>query len=87
MMLLYFVLILFALYLIPMSNKKKKKKNPYTIYGTMGCGWTRKQLNHMREKKLPHRFVDCSKESCPKFDGFPAIKHPNGNTTIGYLIM
>ena len=84
MMLLYFVLILFALYLIPMSNKKKK---PYTIYGTMGCGWTRKQLNHMREKKLPHRFVDCSKESCPKFDGFPAIKHPNGKTTIGYLIM
>lgn len=95
MILLYFVLFLLALYMIPMSSKSKKPSaapsaapgGDYTVYGTMGCGWTRKQLDDMKEKNISHNFVDCSKEKCPEVDGYPAIKHPDGKMTTGYLIL
>lgn len=92
MILLYFVLFLLALYMIPMSNKKPKPpaaapSGAYTVYGTMGCGWTRKQLDDMKDKNISHNFVDCSKEKCPEVDGYPAIKHPDGRMTTGYLIL
>ena len=32
----------------------------WTVYGTMGCGWTRKQLDYMKKNGKSHRFVDLS---------------------------
>ena len=31
----------------------------WTVYGTMGCGWTRKQLEYMKKNGKSHVFVDC----------------------------
>jgi hypothetical protein len=56
----------------------------WTVYGTMGCGWTRKQLDHMKNKSIPHVFVDCDKEDCGKMDGFPTLKDPSGNMSTGF---
>lgn len=57
----------------------------YVVYGTMGCGWTRKQLDVMKEKKLSYTFVDCSKGECPAdVKAYPTLKHPDGNITVGF---
>ena len=58
----------------------------YIVYGTMGCGWTRKQLDVMKEKKISYTFVDCSKKgACPAgVNAYPTIKHPDGKMTTGF---
>ena len=56
----------------------------WTVFGTMGCGWTRKQLEHMKKNGKPHTFVDCDKGGCDGMKAFPTLKHPNGETTVGY---
>ena len=63
----------------PIENGKK-----WTVYGTMGCGWTRKQLDYMKKNGKAHTFVDCDKEECKGMKAFPTIKHPNGDETVGY---
>lgn len=63
----------------PVENGKK-----WTVYGTMGCGWTRKQLEYMKKNGKAHTFVDCDKEECKGMKAFPTIKHPNGDETVGY---
>jgi hypothetical protein len=54
----------------------------WTVYGTNGCGWTRKQLAHMKSKKIPHRFVDCDKEDCGDITAFPTLKKSGGDGTV-----
>jgi hypothetical protein len=58
----------------------------YVVYGTMGCGWTRKQLDVMKEKNISYEFVDCSKKgTCPPgVKAYPTIKHPDGKMTTGF---
>jgi|TARA_B110000240_G_C13461975_1_gene437112 hypothetical protein len=56
----------------------------WTIYGTMGCGWTRKQLEYMENNGKAFKFVDCEKEGCSAMKAFPTILHPSGETTVGY---
>ena len=69
----------------PMKAKAKAKKGgDWTVYGTMGCGWTRKQLDHMKSKGISHTFVDCDKGGCDGMDAFPTLKSPKGETTVGY---
>ena len=63
---------------------KAKKGGDWTVYGTMGCGWTRKQLDHMKSKGISHTFVDCDKGGCDGMDAFPTLKSPKGETTVGY---
>jgi len=58
--------------------------NGWTVYGTMGCGWTRKQLDYMKKNGKAYTFVDCDKEECKGMKAFPTIKHPNGDETVGY---
>jgi hypothetical protein len=43
----------------------------WTVYGTMGCGWTRKQLDYMKKNGKSHRFVDCDKEGCLRYGSLP----------------
>ena len=64
----------------------KKSKGGWTVYGTMGCGWTRKQLDVMKAKGIAHEFVDCSKKgACPEgVKAYPTIKHPDGKMTTGF---
>jgi hypothetical protein len=56
----------------------------WIVYGTMGCGWTRKQLDYMKKNGKPHRFVDCDKEGCSGMEAFPTLISPNGEKTVGY---
>jgi hypothetical protein len=56
----------------------------WTVYGTMGCGWTRKQLEHMKKSGKPHTFVDCDKEGCNGMDAYPTLVSPEGEKTVGY---
>ena len=62
------------------SNRDKK----WTVYRTMGCGWTRKQLEYMKKNGKPHTFVDCDKEGCNGMDAFPTLVSPEGEKTVGY---
>ena len=63
-------------------NKTGGKK--WTVYGTMGCGWTRKQLDYMKKTGTPYTFVDCDKGGCGGMDAFPTLKSPDGKTIVGY---
>ena len=56
----------------------------WIVYGTMGCGWTRKQLDYMKKNGKPHRFVDCEKEGCSGMEAFPTRVSPNGEKIVGY---
>jgi hypothetical protein len=56
----------------------------WTVYGTNGCGWTRKQLAVMDTKKVPYKFVDCDKEDCKGADAFPTLVDPSGKKTVGF---
>jgi hypothetical protein len=56
----------------------------WTVYGTNGCGWTRKQLAVMDSKKIPYKFVDCDKEDCKGAEAFPTLHDPSGKKTVGF---
>ena len=56
----------------------------WTIYGTMGCGWTRKQLDYMKENGKPFTFVDCDSQECAGVEGFPTMMSPSGERVVGY---
>ena len=70
------------------AGPKKAKagaKGGWTVYGTKGCSWTLKQLDHMKSKGIPHTFVDCDKEgACPGMDAFPTMKSPKGEKVVGF---
>jgi hypothetical protein len=73
------ILILMQTGQAPIEDGKK-----WTVFGTMGCGWTRKQLDYMKKNGKPHEFVDCDKDGCEGMNAYPTIKHPNGEKTVGY---
>ena len=56
----------------------------WTVYGTMGCGWTRKQLDYMKKNGKSFKFVDCDKEGCSGMEAFPTLVSPNGEKIVGY---
>jgi len=57
----------------------------WAVYGTMGCGWTRKQLEDMDSKGIKYNFIDCDKEECPGMTAFPTLKSlKNGNMSVGF---
>jgi hypothetical protein len=83
------LLILINIYILSQTGKPRVKASAsngeeWTVYGTMGCGWTRKQLEYMEKNGKPFRFVDCDKEGCSGMEAFPTIVHPSGEKTVGY---
>jgi hypothetical protein len=84
-MLAFIILGLIAIIVLLQTAKKSSNSgNGWTVFGTMGCGWTRKQLDYMKKNGKAHTFVDCDKEGCKGMKAFPTLKHPNGETTVGY---
>lgn len=71
-----------ALFLLYKNTSSTSGK--WTVYGTMGCGWTRKQLDYMKNNNIPHTFIDCDKESCAGMDAFPTLVDPDGKQMVGY---
>ena len=83
------LLVIVNLYILTQTGKRPivvtgSTGEEWTIYGTMGCGWTRKQLEYMEKNGKPFIFVDCEKEGCSGMDAFPTILHPSGEKTVGY---
>jgi uncharacterized membrane protein YqjE len=64
------------------------KGDEYVVLGSMGCGWTRKQVDYMKKNSISHEFVDCDKEpercKAAEVEAFPTLIHPNGEKTTGY---
>jgi len=50
----------------------------------MGCGWTRKQLEHFKGKGKPYTFVDCDSEDCKGIEGYPTMVHSSGERVVGF---
>jgi hypothetical protein len=80
---MYLVIAIGIMYLLT-SKPEKYTPGQWTVYGTKGCGWTRKQLDYMKKKKIPHNFIDCDKQKCGKISAYPTMKDPNGKTITGF---
>lgn len=83
-MLPYIILTLVNLYILVNTGKPPVVQEGWTIFGSMGCGWTRKQLEHMKKVKKPFTFVDCDNGDCKDVDAFPTIVAPNGEKHVGF---
>ena len=84
-MLAFIILGLIAIIVLLQTKKTSSGGGKgWTVYGTMGCGWTRKQLEHMKKSGKPHTFVDCDKEGCKGMDAYPTLVSPTGEKTVGY---
>ncbi len=82
----YGILVLVILFLLNMvlAPSKSSGGGEWTVYGTNGCGWTRKQLEVMKSKQIPYTFVDCDKEDCKGTEGFPTLVSPSGTRSTGF---
>jgi hypothetical protein len=89
----YGVMFVIAIILLNMvlTNKKPSStkgggsaNGSWTVYGTNGCGWTRKQLEVMDSKKIPYKFVDCDSEDCAGMSAYPTLIGPDGAKTVGF---
>ena len=83
------VIILILLNMVLSSSPKSPVSSgggdsAWTVYGTNGCGWTRKQLAVMDSKKIPYKFVDCDKEDCAGMEAFPTLVDSSGNKSVGF---
>lgn len=85
-------LIVLAIFLVLIFNNylnqepKKSAEAKWAVYGTMGCGWTRKQLEDMDSKGISYNFIDCDKEDCAGMDAFPTVKSlTNGRINVGFI--
>ena len=84
-MLAFIILGLSAIIVLLQTAKKSSTGGDgWTVFGPMGCGWTRKQLDYMKKNGKPHTFVDCDKGDCGDMDAFPTLKGPNGEKIVGY---
>ncbi len=69
-----------ALLILFMLPKKRIK-----VYGSMNCGWTRKQLDHLGNRG---EFIDCTKQKCPSWvTGYPGLETPEGKQIVGFTEM
>ena len=77
-------LVAIALFILFRNGAPVSNGEQWIVYGTMGCGWTRKQLDYMKKNGKPHRFVDCEKGGCSGMQAFPTLVSPNGEKIVGY---
>lgn len=82
---MFAIIVLIIVNALIFMNTIEKKKKDWTVYGTMGCGWTRKQLDYMKGAGVPHAFVDCDKGMCPStMKAFPTMIHTSGEQVVGF---
>lgn len=70
------------LYNCPTRTPRSGKK--WTVYGTMNCGWTVRQLDFMKKHGIAHEFVDCDSKGCAH-EAHPTLVSPDGKEHVGYL--
>lgn len=80
-MILIGALILLTLFVL-FIGRGGKQQQKIKVYGSMGCGWTRKQLDVFGDSA---EFIDCTKTQCPSFvSGFPTIERADGTISVGF---
>lgn len=84
MLWLNILLALAIIYVIFGSSFGMKASAEWTVYGTNGCGWTRKQLAHLDKKGISYNYVECDKQDCGGISAFPTMKHSNGEVVEGF---
>lgn len=47
------------------GREKYTKGDMVTVYGTMSCPWTKKQIDYFKEKDIKYEFKDCKNGDCP----------------------
>ena len=60
----------------------KNNGNPWKVYGSMYCGWTRKQIEELKNKGVDYEFHGCSGNRCK--EGMPENVLPNGTRHVGF---
>ena len=67
------------------STSRYAGPTKWVVYGTMSCGWTRKQIDELKANGVAYEFVDCSVEgACPGMNAFPTNKKPDGTQVVGF---
>jgi hypothetical protein len=69
------------------TSNKSRYAGPtkWVVYGTMSCGWTRKQIDELKANKVAYEFVDCSVDgACPGMNAYPVNKKPDGTQVVGF---
>ena len=66
------------------EEKTEDKPIEWTVYCTSWCGWTTKQLEYLKKKGIPHKFIDCEKDNCDGIDAFPVMESSSGEKVKGY---
>ncbi len=85
----FIITVIFALAFLFLLNNwlmvpGKKTKGDWTVYGTDGCGWTRKQLKELDDKKVSYKYVNCDKDDCGGISSFPTLKNETGEVKVGF---
>lgn len=84
MKILLSLVILVALLYIVNRRPSFPDDGNWKVYGSMKCGWTKKQLDHLKSNGINHTFVDCDKDACD-FTAFPTLVHSqSGEKIVGY---
>jgi hypothetical protein len=60
------------------------KSGNWTVYGSMKCGWTRKQIDYMKDNSIEYEFIDCDSGKCEGIKGFPTMVHKDGTRIEGF---
>ena len=81
---IFALLFLWSYFKKPSGVKKSAGGGEWTVYGTMGCGWTRKQLEALKNSNIPYTFVDCDSKECAGMSAFPVNILPDGTQKIGF---
>ena len=81
-----FIIIILLLVIILMKMLSSGSSGySWTIYGSDGCGWCKKQKEYMNKKGIKYSFINCSSGSCDGITSFPTLKNmETGEVKIGY---
>lgn len=79
----YVLAIVVGLFLLnKILNMRNSGENKWKVFGSMDCGWTRKQVEELKKNDIPYEFLDCSQGDCK--EGMPTNILPNGQKKVGF---
>ena len=73
-----------AFMLWTMKATSKYTGTKVTVYGSMSCPWTVKQIDYLKTQNREYDFVDCAGGSCPDFVGGFPTSMVDGQVKVGY---
>lgn len=62
----------------------EKCHKKWKVYGAEWCGWTRKQLDYMKNNGKAYEFINCENGQCNGIKSFPTLVSSDGEKFTGY---